>query len=59
MQRMRSKSNKIAINAELLSWKYAYWLEMHEIWHENTLGNKYLEYWKKMNFNKVNSRYSS
>ena len=40
MQRMRSKSNKIAINAELLSWKYAYWLEMHEIWHENTLGNK-------------------
>jgi len=45
MQRMRSKSKKIA-----MEWKFAlseirlflenHSLEFHENWHENTLGNK-------------------
>ena len=34
-------------------------LELHEIWHKNTLENKQLEYCKKLNFNRGNFRYSS
>ena len=60
MQRMRSTSKKIAIEwkidfSEKRLFLENHSLEFHEIWHENTLGNKELEDWKEFNFNKGNS----
>ena len=53
---------KLRLSEKLTSRRYVFLenrsLEFYEIWHKNTLGDKWLEDWKKKNFNKGNSRYA-